>query len=136
MSEKNYVQTPILLELSKNPDIRLFRNNVGHGVVGKIQRLGGGEFYVRAGREMPFGLCVGSSDLFGWRSMTITPDMVGQKIAVVLAPECKPAKGGEIREKQIHFLQTVREAGGLAGICRSVDDAIMLCQMPLLGGKP
>jgi len=70
-----------------------------------------------------FGLCEGSSDLIGWRSITITEDMVGQRIAQFVAIEVKN-EAGKLRKTQAAFLNTVAEAGGRAGVARSVTDAV------------
>jgi hypothetical protein len=68
-----------------------------------------------------YGLCKGSSDLIGWRSTTITPEMVGQQLAVFTAIEVKDR--GTPTPEQLHFIAQVQAAGGLAGVARSVDEA-------------
>jgi hypothetical protein len=40
-----------------------------------------------------FGLCKGSSDLIGLRSLEITPELVGQRLAQFVALEVKAAQG-------------------------------------------
>jgi hypothetical protein len=42
-----------------------------------------------------------------------------------LAIECK-SRTGRMRPGQEEFLATIRQAGGVAGVCRSVEDAIAL----------
>jgi hypothetical protein len=42
-----------------------------------------------------------------------------------LAIEVK-SRIGRMRPGQEEFLQTIRQAGGVAGVCRSVDDAVRL----------
>ena len=54
--------------------------------------------------------------------MTITPDMVGQQIAVFLSIEVKTPTG-RVRPEQQQWLDAVQAAGGVAGIARSVQDA-------------
>ncbi len=73
-------------------------------------------------RVVRFGLCPGSSDLIGWRSVTITPEMVGQRVAVFTACEVKTPTG-RTRPEQTHFLATVRDAGGIAMLVRSAEEA-------------
>lgn len=106
-------ETPTLqnirLGVGELPNVRLFRNNTG-----KLQDA--------TGRWVEFGLCVGSSDLIGWTTREITPDMVGQKVAVFTAIEVKTASG-DTRPAQVNFIDRVREAGGIAGIARSPEDA-------------
>jgi len=87
---------------------RVFRNNVG--VVIR-----------RDGKPMRFGLCPGSSDLIGWRSVEITPDMVGERIAQFVAIEVKTPTG-RVKRNQTNFLKRVNEAGGLGFIARSPED--------------
>ena len=84
----------ILLEnrlANLSPDERLFRINCGMGWTGTK--------CVRKGRfmiiENPYPLHAapeGWPDLVGWESVTITPEMVGQKVAVFTFEEAKTGK--------------------------------------------
>ncbi len=95
-------------------DVRLFRN-----AVGAVQDP-------RSGIWIRYGVCnPGGSDLLGFRSVTITPEMVGSKLAVFCALECK-SDTGRVRPEQKLFIDAVNKAGGLAGIVREVDDAISI----------
>jgi hypothetical protein len=91
---------------------RLFRNNTG-------------TLRDQHGRPVSFGLCKGSADLIGYRTITITPDMVGQQVAVFLSIEVKTPTG-RIRPEQQAWLETVQAAGGIAGVARSVEDALRI----------
>lgn len=109
MNETNRLRS-IMLGLS-TPGVRLFRNNCG-------------ALKDQDGRLIRFGVAnPGGSDLIGWRSVTVTPDMVGQKIAVFLAIEVKGERG-KTTDAQINFIGRVKADGGLAGIARCVDDAL------------
>jgi hypothetical protein len=77
------------------------------------------------GRLVRFGLCTGSSDLIGIRPVTITADMVGRRFGIFTAIEVKTPKG-KPTEEQINFIQRVRELGGIAGVARSVDEALTI----------
>jgi hypothetical protein len=90
-------------------DTRLFRNNTG-------------TLRDQHGRPVTFGLCKGSADLIGWRTVTVTPEMVGQQVAVFLSIEVKTATG-RLRPEQQQWLDAVQAAGGIAGVARSVSDA-------------
>jgi len=103
----------IQVALSKDPDIRLFRNNVG-----VLQDING--------QHVRYGLCQGSSDLIGWTTITVTPSMVGKRIAVFTAQEVKTDAGRPSKE-QTAFIDAVRRAGGKAGIVRGIEDAETLC---------
>ena len=74
---------------------------------------------------MSFGLARGSADLIGWRTVTITPDMVGQQVAVFTSIEVKTPTG-RIRPEQQQWLDAVQAAGGIAGVARSVKDALRI----------
>ena len=104
------IQQYIRLALSA-PNIRLFRNNTGSAVIN--------------GQLVSFGLCKGSADLIGFKTVTITPDMVGQDVAVFVSIEVKTPKG-KISESQQAWCDMVASRGGIAGICRSVTDAMEL----------
>ena len=71
---------------------------------------------------MQFGLARGSADLIGFRTVTITPDMVGQRLAVFVSLEVKTPTG-RIRPEQANWQRTVSAAGGLAAVVRSVQEA-------------
>jgi len=109
MSETD-LQQRIRLALGTRPDLRLFRNNTGTLPD------------PRTGRPVQFGLARGSADLIGYRTVTITPDMVGQQVAVFTSLEVKTPTG-RIRPEQTNWLHTIKRAGGIAAIVRSVDDA-------------
>ena len=72
---------------------------------------------------MQFGLCKGSADLIGWATRTITPEMVGQQIAVFTSIEVK-STSGRVKPEQQAWMQAVEAAGGIAGIARSVGEAM------------
>ena len=93
-------------------DTRLFRNNTG-------------TLRDQHGRPVSFGLCKGSADLIGWKQVTVTPEMVGQQVAVFTSIEVKTPTG-RIRPEQQAWLETVQAAGGIAGVARSVEDALRL----------
>ena len=98
-------QQQILIALNSRPDCRVFRNQVG--VLRTID-----------GRTVRAGLCVGSSDLIGWYR--------GRFLAI----EVKSATGKTSKEQEA-FLAVVRKHGGLAGVARSVEEAIAILDAPL-----
>jgi hypothetical protein len=106
-SDELAVQNAIRLEHGTGP-ARLWRNNTG-------------ALKDAQGRLVRYGLCPGSSDLIGLRTITITPDMVGQTVAVFTAIEVKDR--GRPTPEQLGFIAMVQSAGGLAGVARSTDDA-------------
>jgi hypothetical protein len=107
------LQQQIRLALGTNPQTRLFRNQVGSLPD------------PRTGRLVTFGLAKGSADLIGWRTITVTPDMVGQQIAVFTSIEVKTPTG-RVRPDQTAWLSAVQAAGGIAGVARSVPDALKI----------
>ncbi len=111
MASEQTIQQHIRLACSTGP-VRLFRNNTG-------------TLRDANGRPVQFGLAKGSADLIGWTTRTITPDMVGQQVAVFTSIEVKTATG-RLRPEQQQWLDAVQAAGGIAGVARSVDDALDL----------
>lgn len=65
----------------------------------------------------------GSSDWIGYRSVLITPGHVGTRIAQFIALEAKRPDGGVASKEQEAFLQALKDAGGVAGIVTSAEDA-------------
>lgn len=121
MREKS-IQQQIILAMNGQPDVRMFRNNVGVAFQGRPKYEGHDEVTLLRPRRIKFGLCEGSPDLVGWKTIEITPEMVGQKMAVFVGMEVKQADG-RVRGNQERFLKVLQAAGGIAGIVRSVEDA-------------
>ena len=111
MASEQTIQQHIRLACSIGT-CRLFRNNTG-----TLRDING--------RPVSFGLCKGSADLIGWTTRTVTQDMVGQQIAVFTSIEVKAATG-RIRPEQQQWLNAVQAAGGIAGVARSVGEAMDL----------
>jgi hypothetical protein len=98
-------ETPLMqrirLAAGARPDARLFRNNTG-------------VLLDRFGRPVRYGLCTGSSDLIGWR----TVELGGRRVAVFTAIEVKLPLG-RLEPAQRNFIEAVKAAGGIAGVARS-----------------
>ena len=91
---------------------RAFRNNIA-----KLQVRGQWVNYGIPGS--------GGSDLIGLHSLTITPAMVGKRVAVFLAVEVK-SDTGKATSDQLAFIEFVKAMGGIAGVARSSDEALNL----------
>lgn len=108
---------------------RLFRMNVGQAWVGnarKIERpqlvpVKKGDVVIYNARPFTAGV-KGMSDIVGLTSVVVTPEMVGTKVAVYTALECK-GEGGRASAEQKSFISLVEGMGGIAGVVRSEDDA-------------
>lgn len=101
--------TDVRLELGRRADTRIFRNNTG-------------ALPTPTGGVLHYGLCAGSSDLIGLRSVTVTPDMVGKQVAIFCALEGKQL-GKYPSKEQRAFLAMVKSMGGRAGVFRNLSDA-------------
>lgn len=131
MSEHE-IQQRILLACGRG-EVRLWRNNVGTGWAGPstkvtagnlrvvAQGLQPGDVVIRGGRPLHAGLCVGSSDLIGFR--------IRDGVAQFVALEVKTPAGRATAEQQ-RFLGMVAGAGGCSGIARSVSDAERILSFP------
>jgi hypothetical protein len=131
MSEHTTQQRILLACGSGNT--RLWRNNVGTGWAGQAtkvtpgnlravsQALRPGDVVIRQGRPLHAGLCVGSSDLIGYRVV----DGVAQFVAL----EVKSTTGKPTAQ-QTQFLDHITSVGGCAGIVRSVEDARTVLNIP------
>ena len=117
------LQQRIRLALGTRHDLRIFRNQVGSLPD------------PRTGRLVQFGLARGSADLIGWRTVVVTPEMVGQRIAVFTSLEIKTPTG-RLAPGQRHWLHAVHQAGGIAGVARSVQDALQIVTASGLPASP
>jgi len=103
----------IRLALGQHPGIKMFRQNVG------------AYKDPRSGRVIRYGLATGSADLIGWQTVTITPDMVGQRFARFVSVEVKAPKG-RLTHEQETWRAAVLKAGGIAVVARSAEDVQFL----------
>ena len=142
-------------ELSRGP-VRLLRNNVGSGWSGGDSKrkatkvtsanlaqvrasIRPGDAIVPNARYVTFGLGAaggrsnpGTPDLVGWVQRVITPDMVGQTLAVLAAVECKDL--ARPTPEQLRFIEQVRAAGGLAGVAHNPQEAAQILGITLEPG--
>lgn len=105
----------VQLALSK-AGCTVFRNETAGAFVGKVVYVSDGEVSLRNAQRIQAGLCVGSSDLIGW-----TAD--GRFLAV----ETKAGRG-RATDEQRRFIEAVRASGGVAGVARSAEEALVLLQ--------
>lgn len=113
MNSETRLMHMVMLALSE-AGCTVWRNNTGQAWHGKVIHKAGQQVTLSDARMQPYGICVGSSDLIG-----IAP--CGRFMAV----EVKTATGRVSKEQQT-FIDAVRRSGGIAGISRSVDDALQL----------
>ena len=117
MSNKETIlQQNIRLALGTKSNLRLFRNETG-----KLPDP-------RTGRYIQFGLAKGSSDLIGFKTVKVTPDMVGQEIAQFVSLEIK-TETGKLTKMQHNWLQKVKTSGGIVGVARTVKDALKILKV-------
>lgn len=116
----------ILAALGARPDMRIFRNHVGAGWTGRLVARSGRRVVIEDARHCTFGLAPGSPDLIGWRSLVVTPEMVGHRIARFVAIEAKAR--GRLTSGQDGFLAIAGAMGAIAGVARSADDARALIE--------
>ena len=90
--------------------MRLFRNNRG------FFKTLDGKRKVRAGLE-----ATGASDLVGIKTVTITPEMVGQDVGIFVAVEVKKSTWKKpttkTEEEQENFIEQINKRGGIAFFC-------------------
>lgn len=113
-------------------ECHLFRANVGVGWQGVGRpfktphpitvNMNPGDVLLRQARPFDTGLPPGFADTFGWVPVVVTPEMVGQTVAVFIGLEIK-SQSGAVRDNQTAFVNAVNRAGGRAGFARSTDDA-------------
>ena len=102
MTEEHAIQNAIRIALSDRTTV--FRANVGSGVT-------------YDGRHFDTGLPKGFSDLFGFRHSD----------GRIFFIEVKAPKG-RVSEAQKNFITQMRSHGAIAGVARSVDDALKIIQ--------
>lgn len=114
---------------------RVFRLNTGRAWMSNlgpkgVQRMTDGSVLIHAARSIAIGFSdvrgdpvVGASDLNGWTTVEITPEMVGKRVAVYTAIETKRTKGGRTSDVQANWCDQINAAGGIAGVANSEEAA-------------
>ena len=95
---------------SQSPDRRLFRINAGSGWQGRIINKRAG-FLMLADPRALHAAPRGWPDICGWQTIEITPEMVGQEIAVFIGIEVKAT--GKLSEDQKRFRDLLERMGGI-----------------------
>lgn len=113
MNPETKLQNRILLALSE-AGCTVWRNETAGVWLGKPIHKDGDQVTLTNARMFTAGLAVGSSDIVG-----MAPG--GRFLAV----EVKTPKGRATKE-QLRFIEAVQASGGIAGIARSVEDALDL----------
>ncbi len=120
-SHETAVLHAIMLRCSEGLN-RIFRNPIGGAWMshGKALSCGGGDRLLKNATFQQFGVGgEGGSDLIGWKSTVITPEMVGQRVAIFVACEVKKP-GGRPSPEQLNFISQVTAAGGIGIVADSV----------------
>ena len=115
---------------------RLFRVNSGMAWVqtrGKPYKETNGDVVLPGGRPVALGFgdtsgdpVAGVGDLVGWTTVTITPDMVGCRIAVFTDIETKSSADAKKRKAQTEFIALVKQSGGIAGFAHTPEMAVAI----------
>jgi hypothetical protein len=117
MSEAR-VQSLVRLEAPRF-GVTLWRNNVGV----LVDTTGRPVRYGLANDSRQLNAKLKSGDLIGWRTVTVTPGMVGLKLAVFVSRECKPEgwrfTGSPHERAQQAWIDIINAAGGDAAFATS-----------------
>lgn len=114
MNPETKLMNRILIALSE-AGCTVWRVETAGAWVGRQIHKDGNTVTLANARMFTTGLCVGGADIIGIHQAT------GRFIAV----EVKTPKGRVSPEQQT-FINAVRAAGGIAGVARSVEDALEL----------
>jgi VRR-NUC domain len=122
------IQNDIQRELSRN-ETRLFRINCGQSYQGRIVEQTPDRLILSPWYPIKLG-ATGISDLIGWTQEYGRPGSYADDVytAVFCAIEVKDR--GRATPEQLAFIDTVRRAGGRAGVARSVEEARAIIQTP------
>ena len=115
-NQETVLQQNIRLALGQHSDLRYFAT--------KLENFPD----PRTGRWVQFGLAKGSSDLIGFKTIKVTPEMIGQNLAVFTSIEVK-TNTGQLSKYQHNWLQAVKSAGGIVGVARNVRDALEILKV-------
>jgi hypothetical protein len=108
------IENAILQNLPENK--RLFKINAGRGWQGQIVKHSGDTLILKNPQPV-FMAPTGWPDLSGWTTVTVTPDMVGQKVAIFTGEEVKAGKD-RLTKGQKNFGELIERMGGIFRVVR------------------
>lgn len=125
VKSEHEIQNEIRVAIGARQAATIFRANVGQAWTGDVDSQNGGQVKLINARRFSTGLPNGFPDLFGFKSITVTPDMVGSKLAVFVFLEVKTPRG-RASDVQKHMHEFLLQAGAVGGIAKSADDALKI----------
>lgn len=122
LSERN-IQREIIKTINQKEDVRVFSNDTGMAYRPKTNELS--QYFIdKHFIPIKYGLVPGSSDLIGFKTVRITPEMVGKEVAVFVSLEVKtPKRRLIVPDPQIIWLNNVKNYGGIAEVVTSIEEA-------------
>lgn len=117
------IQNAIRVHISEQKLATLFRGNVGNAWTGnRVERRPDGSVIIYDARPFTTGLPPGFPDLFGIKSIEVTPEMIGKKIAAFAFIEVKQP-GKRPTAVQRHMINFLQDKGAVGGVAHSPDEA-------------
>jgi len=124
MNPETKIQRKSMMALSQAGHT-VFRNETGNFWTGQVIHKDNNTVTLMNAAMIPCGLAVGSSDIIVIQSVLITPEMVGQVFGRFGGCEIKTPTG-RMSPKQINFMDHVNGKGGIAGVARTPEEAVLL----------
>jgi hypothetical protein len=118
--------------ITKLSNVKLFSNLRGNFWAGKLIRHAGMTVTLAYARRLKAGCGPdGMPDFIGFRTLKITPDMVGHTIAQFCAAEIKRFDGGgRATVEQVDMVDLINKFGGYAHIIDNIEQAQQLFGEP------
>ena len=121
MTHRN-LRSKILLEANKIPNVKLWPNAVGFAFNGEVvSKIPKNSRYIilKNPRPVKYGLCPGSLDCIGFKTVIINGSPIPRFIAIDAKKD-----GDVLSDKQKRFIKMVRQNGGYADECRKPERVI------------
>jgi hypothetical protein len=101
--------------INQPENVRLFQSRAGQAWQGEVIRKG--KFIIIKNPVPFYAMPDGFPDITGWTETEITPDMVGQRVAIFTGVEVKTGKQG-LKKDQRKFREIILRMGGIYRIIR------------------
>lgn len=115
--------TDLILDAIAQYGVRLFRTHVGQSWHGNKPKIVNNILTLNNPRRVTSGI-KGMSDFNGYTIVEITPEMVGQRVAIYTSIEMKDK--ARVSPEQLQWIETVKKNGGFAGVAHTPEDALAI----------